>query len=132
MPNITGMSRVSSGLITVAALCACLTFSSCALPAYVGTVSGRLLLRSGPPGTPDQPIAGSVIIGTPTIGHYGASIPVYGSGAFRLTMNTGTYPMIGHSPSFGNGKLTCYASPKTVTVTKGATTVRDVICNERR
>jgi len=113
----------------VVALCACLTFSSCALPAQLGTVSGRLLLRSGPPGTPDQPIAGSVIIGTTTSGLDGAWIPVDGSGAFRRSFNTGTYPMIGHSPSFGNGKLTCYASPRTVTVTKNSITVRDVICD---
>jgi hypothetical protein len=73
-----------------------------------------------------------VTIGTPTIGHYGALIPVNDSGAFRLLFNTGTYPIIGHSPSFGNGKLTCYASPRTVTVTKGSVIVRDVICNERR
>jgi hypothetical protein len=132
MPNIIGVSRASSGIVTAAALCACLTFSSCALPLDAGMVSGHLLLRSGPPGTPDQPIAGSVIIGTPTIGHYGAWIPVIGSGTFRVFVNTGTYPMMGHSPSFGNGKLTCYSSPRTVTVTKAATTVRDVVCNERQ
>jgi hypothetical protein len=65
----------------------------------------------------------------PTVGHYGEWIPVDSSGAFKRFVNTGTYPIIGHSPSFGNGKLTCYASPRTVTVTKGSTVIRDVICN---
>jgi len=70
-----------------------------------------------------------VIIGTPTVGHYGVRIPVGSSGGFRYTINTGTYPMIGHSPSFGNGKLTCYASPRTVTVTQDSAVVKDVICD---
>ena len=117
-------------IVPVVALCAGLTLSSCSAPiGYGGTISGRLILRSGTPGIPDKPIAGTVIIGTPTIGHYGVWIPVNSSGTFKSAVLTGTYPIVGHSPSLGNGKLTCAASPRTVTITKGSTVVRDVICN---
>jgi len=92
-------------------------------------VSGHLLLRGPPPGSTDQPVAGTVIIGTPKIGHYYQWITVGGSGEFSQRVGTGTYPIVGYSPSFGKGKP-CYASRKTVTVTKGAKIFRDVICQE--
>jgi len=72
-----------------------------------------------------------VIIGVPKIGHYYEVISVGSSGQFSRKVIEGTYPIVGHSPSFGDGKLTCYGSPKTVTVTKGGEIVRDVICHER-
>jgi hypothetical protein len=127
--SVQVMSRTLNGLVVAAILCAGLTLSACSAPAWSGKVSGRLLLRSGTPGTPDQPVSGTVIIGTPTVGHYGEWIPVDSSGAFRRFVPTGSYPMIGHSPSFGHDKLTCRASPRSVTVTKGSTSVRDVICH---
>jgi len=127
--SMRGVRSTSNGFVAAAILCAGLTLSACSAPAWSGTVSGRLLLRSGTAGTPDQPVSGTVIIGTPTVGHYGVWIPVDSSGTFKGNIITGTYPMIGQSPSFGNGKLTCYASPRSVTVTKGSKTMRDVICN---
>jgi len=116
-------------IVPLFVLLASLALSSCSAPiGYGGTVTGRLLLRSGAPGAPDQPIPGTVIIGTPTIGHYGEWIPVNSSGMFKSFVLIGTYPIVGHSPLFGNGKLNCNASPRTVTIKKGSKVMRDVIC----
>lgn len=105
-----------------------LTLTACSAPAWTGTVSGRLLLRSGTAGMPDQPVSGTLIIGTPTVGHYGEWIPVDSSGAFNDPINTAHLPNNWPFPIVWQWQAHCYASPRTITITMGSTTVRDVIC----
>ena len=130
---IAAVTNAKGAAIVIAALSTCGALSSCGSPppASTGTVSGHLVLSGGPPGALDRPVAGTVIIGVPKTGHYFKWITVGGSGRFSRSVMDGTYPIVGHSPSFGDGTLTCYASPSTVTVTKGAQIVRDVICHMR-
>ena len=88
-----GISGTLNGLVAATIPCAGLTLSACSVPGRGGTVSGRLLLRSGTPGTPgtpDQPVSGTVLIGTPTVGHCGEWIPVDSSGPFWRIIITGT------------------------------------------
>jgi hypothetical protein len=117
--------RASRGALAVATLLIAVTVSDCSGGGPSGTLHGRLQGIGGP-----APGLARAWPGTITIVGSGQSrdVPVGDDGAYSVTLPTGEYTIVGHSPEYGDGRYLCQAQ-QPVTITAGATTTADTSCS---
>jgi hypothetical protein len=93
-----------------------------------GRIAGRLTAVGGPPGIPPRPLSGNLTIQ----GDYDSLlVVVHEDGTFTGTLAPGRYRVVGHSPSYNDGKYECHTRRPFVTVRADQTTHVWVLCQER-
>jgi hypothetical protein len=105
------------------------TLSNSPLPdlAGKGVVSGQFIAVGGPPGAPNSPLRGRLVIRHH--GHQVLMVPVPRSGKFSFSIAPGRYRVVGLSPQYrGNGKEAACPAFHPLKVGAGLTTHLNVYC----
>jgi hypothetical protein len=124
---------IAIGVIAVAAVSGCSRAhlgdagDGSSVSAGSGTLRGHLYGVGGPAPGVHQAWAGTVTVSG---GDFRRDISVAADGVYSVTLPAGRYTVVGHSPSFGDGRMSCVASGDTQ-VTAGATSTLDVLCHMR-
>ena len=110
---------------TVVFLGAVLAVAGCATTGPTGTVTGTYIRSGGPPGTPNVPLAGTIIFRSGT----GSVITVNSDRAGRFTgqLPPGTYSVTATSGSVNDGNSAC-SQVLTTRVQAGQTVTLSLVC----
>jgi hypothetical protein len=104
------------------------TLSSSPLPdrAGLGTVSGTFKAVGGPPGAPDSPQRGRLLVRYS--GRVVMTVHVEPDGHYEFLIAPGIYRIVGYSPQYGSGRAPCDSYPSSFKVRAGHTKHIDVLC----
>jgi hypothetical protein len=106
--------------------------ATCSVSATEGIISGRFIAAGGTPAESGMPLPGMISVaniqqtGPPIF-----DVPVEADGSFCAAVDPGVYDVMGVSPMFKAGHVSCPADENPVKVAQGARVTVTVSCDMR-